>query len=256
MSLFASIVAFIDTDKSRVERALSDYAERQHGLFQHISADDESEPTIVHESNGNAIIAYGPEVGDEDEITAELSRTLGAIALYLHMHDGDLWLYVLYESGKEVSFNVRPDYWDGPPPSQTMSPSKIYDAIPSCLRDSADKYFCEWTPDLEGQKAYSTDRYEYHNCWQMVDFMAALGLDFPYDDTGQPKGTTCAFIDGDWLRSRLAKLHEIGAPDVTSGITNQDSINLWPEIGNPADNHRMQASGNTSCEVERPPPAA
>jgi hypothetical protein len=47
-----------------------------------------------------------------DEASKYLSKSLGVPVISLHIHDGDLWMYVLYRDGEEVDqFNTIPDYW-------------------------------------------------------------------------------------------------------------------------------------------------
>jgi len=48
-----------------------------------------------------------------DESSAFLSRELQAPVFSFHIHDGDLWMYILHVNGLAVDqFNPVPDYWD------------------------------------------------------------------------------------------------------------------------------------------------
>ena len=55
-----------------------------------------------------------------DKASKRLSRSLGVPVISLHIHDGDLWMYVLYRGGEEIDqFNPIPDYW-----SEDLSPEE------------------------------------------------------------------------------------------------------------------------------------
>lgn len=68
---------------------------------------------IIDEANGNTTIFYPDGYLEWDDSSEFISRELNATVFSLHIHDGDLWMYLLYNNGKVVDqFNPVPDYWD------------------------------------------------------------------------------------------------------------------------------------------------
>lgn len=135
-----------------------------------------------------------------DDASEHLSKSLGVPVISLHIHDGDLWMYVLYRDGEEIDqFNPIPDYW-----SEDLSPeersswagdagvvAENWDGIDAA---SIDRYLVTWDLDEENpRKAYEADEHSIGDCWQVVDFMSKLGLTYPVDDQGRATGETYAF---------------------------------------------------------------
>ena len=57
-----------------------------------------------------------------------------------------------------------------------------------------ENYLVTWDLDQEEpDKAYDDDEFDYHDCWQVVDFMRKLGLEYPVDDQGKALGATYRF---------------------------------------------------------------
>ena len=135
-----------------------------------------------------------------DEAASHLSKSLGVPVISLHIHDGDLWMYVLYRDGEEVDqFNPIPDYW-----SEDLSPeersswagdagvvAENWDGIDAA---SIERYLMTWDlDDVEPGKAYEDDEYPMGDCWQLMDFIRKLGLIYPVDGQGKAAGETYAF---------------------------------------------------------------
>ncbi len=56
--------------------------------------------------------------------------------------------------------------------------------------EEIEKYLVRWDLDAEDSiKAYSNDDFGQED-WQLLDFMRKLGLPYPMDDNGAPKGPT------------------------------------------------------------------
>lgn len=97
-------------------------------------------------------------------------------------------MFLLFASGKEVTkFNPIPDAWEELSASERTKwlPSADQIAIHTPLVPAARiaPYLREWSLEgLEG-KANPHDKFEYTNCWQVIDFMRELG--FVYPEPGQ-----------------------------------------------------------------------
>jgi hypothetical protein len=145
-------------------------------------------------------VMYPGDFFDWDEASKRLSKALGVPVISLHIHDGDLWMYVLYRDGHEIDqFNPIPDYWseDLSPEDQSSwegNASVIADNWDGVDAPSIEKYLATWDLDNdEPGKAYEDDEHPIGECWQLLDFMRKLGLTYPVDDQGQATGETYTF---------------------------------------------------------------
>jgi hypothetical protein len=147
-------------------------------------------------------VLYPGNFFDWDNAAQFLSERLGKPVFSFHIHDGDLWMYVLYDKGKVVDqFNPVPDYWqeldDTERHSWQGNPSEVARRVPGLTIEQISRYLKQWGDEVfesgERKKAYPTDQFYYGDDWQLVDFMAKLGLDYPVDDQGAPHGTTYKF---------------------------------------------------------------
>jgi hypothetical protein len=136
-----------------------------------------------------------------DDASEHLSKSLGVPAISLHIHDGDLWMYVLYRDGKAIDqFNPIPDYW-----SEDLSGEErtswagdaraVAENWEGVDIVSIDKYLVTWNLDNDNPgKAYEDDEHPTGDCWQVVDFMGKLGLTYPVDNQGRATGETYTFL--------------------------------------------------------------
>lgn len=66
--------------------------------------------------------------------------------------------------------------------------------VPGVPAASLAPYFRHWDfKNRDPGKAFPKDRYAFHDCWQLCDFMEKLGLKYPLDDTGKVLGETYEF---------------------------------------------------------------
>ena len=71
----------------------------------------------------------------------------------LHIHDEDLWMYILFSNGERVDqFNPIPDYWNASLPADERrawagSAAVVAQTWPGVAPESIDNYLFEW--DLE-----------------------------------------------------------------------------------------------------------
>jgi len=145
-------------------------------------------------------VLYPWEFLEWDEASRQLSSQLSVPVFSFHIHDEDLWMFVLYDRGEQVAqFNPLPEYWDdGIPDEERASWSgdaaTIASRIPGVEIDAISPYLRHWDLDEEAPgKAFPEDQFHFHDCWQMCDFMRKIGLRYPLDDTGRVLGETYEF---------------------------------------------------------------
>jgi hypothetical protein len=152
------------------------------------------------EDFGPITVMYPGDFFGWDEASGYLSKSLGVPVISLHIHDGDLWMYVLYRDGEEIDqFNPIPDYWSEDPSPEERSSwagdagvvAENWEGVDAA---SIDKYLVTWdlNDDIPG-KAYEADEHPIGDCWQLTDFMKKFGLTYPVDDQGQAAGETYTF---------------------------------------------------------------
>ena len=70
----------------------------------------------------------------------------------MHIHDGDLWMFVLFVNGEEVAkFNPIPDYWGELPTEEhekwLPAAKEVAAHVPSVRPDRISPYLREWPVD-------------------------------------------------------------------------------------------------------------
>jgi hypothetical protein len=155
---------------------------------------------LTGEDFGPITVMYPGDFFGWDEASRYLSEALGVPVISLHIHDGDLWMYVLYRDGEEVDqFNPIPDYW-----TEKLTPEErsswagdanvVAENWEGVDAASIEKYLVTWDlDDDEPGKAYEEDGHAIGDCWQLADFMRKLGLIYPVDDRGRAAGETYTF---------------------------------------------------------------
>ena len=192
MGLFLSLSSVVNKTSEQVIESLSKFAPTHGDALAH------STDTVAVSGNGSTTIMYPCFYDNWDNASKFLSRELQATVFSFHIHDGDLWMFILYNCGEQVTqFNPLPDYWSDISASErehwlgsVKDVSNLFAGVEPAL---IEKYFLPWTEENEGQKAYTTDTYAYGDCWQLRDFMTKLGLPFPIDEAGNAKGEVCNF---------------------------------------------------------------
>ena len=204
MGTFLSMSGVVGADEDSVIAALEDFTGRRRGSIVEapdLTVDDEG-CLVVTTDAGGVTLLYPRNFMQWDECSAALSRTLGKPVFSFHIHDGDFWMYQLYESGSIVDqFNPVPDYWgemdDDDPNAWCGNAEEVARCVPGVKPEQITNYLIRWRIEMLGastvQKAYPTDKYGYGCDWQLVDFLQKLGFDFPLGDDGSPMGTTYRF---------------------------------------------------------------
>jgi hypothetical protein len=136
---------------------------------------------LAGEDFGPITVMYPGNFFGWDKASKHLSKSLGVPVVSLHIHDGDLWMYVLYRDGEGIDqYNPIPDYWsDSLSPEERFSwagdASVVADNWEGVDVSSIDRYLVTWDlDDDEPGKAYEEDEY-------------------PVDDQGQATGETYMF---------------------------------------------------------------
>ena len=196
MGTFLALSAVVGKTKDDVANSLKHYAESVGGGLQKRNDINSDIPNccIIEEASGNTSVLYPCNYFEWDNSSEFISKELNAAVFSFHIHDGDLWMYILYHNGKTVDqFNPIPDCWDGNISDEEIAEWKgnaqtIAAYMPSIKISDIDKYLVRW--DLETRmKAYPQDEFAQED-WQMVDFMDKLKLPYPLDEKGNHKGDT------------------------------------------------------------------
>src|SRR5687767_10218038 len=199
MGNFIALSGVIGKTEPEVLSSLKKYASSvEGGIIRDDTLDPENDNCcIIEEANSNTTIFYPYGYLEWDASSEFISKELNAAVFSFHIHDGDLWMYILYHNGQVVDqFNPIPDYWgedlgEDEIESWKGNASAIAKYVPYVNIKDIENYLVRWDPDEEEEeiKAYPTDESGKEE-WQLVDFMTRLKLPYPIDDDGKPKGHT------------------------------------------------------------------
>ena len=108
-----------------------------------------------------------------------LSRVLNCPVLLTYIYDGDFWGYELWKKGKELDqFASVHDYFDeGEPPDKpgdAETVAQLFGVEPERIA----RYLVPWPEEDLDEYAYEGDDSAMGDCWQMADFLDALGFDY------------------------------------------------------------------------------
>lgn len=198
MGNFIAISGIVGKKQQEVLASLTNYARSVNGGVQqeqNINSDDEN-CCIIEEANGNTTVFYPDGYIEWDDSSAFISKELNATVFSFHIHDGDLWMYLLYNNGQIVDqFNPVPDYWDENLSDEEIASwkgnaSTLTKYIDYIKTSDIENYLVRWDLEKEeSSKAYPTDEFTKEE-WQLTDFMNKIRLPYPLDDDGNPKGQT------------------------------------------------------------------
>ena len=203
MGLFLSMSGVVGGSEDSVVDALRTYAEENEGSLEEEELTTEDNGCLViSEGTGGVTVLYPGDFFDWDSAAQYLSKRLRQPVFSFHIHDGDLWMYSLYQNGEVVDqFNPVPDYWqeleDEERQSWKGNANAVARRVPGLAPEQIARYLVQWGDEVfeaaQRKKAYLTDQFYYGDDWQLVDFMGKLGLDYPVDDRGSPHGVTYRF---------------------------------------------------------------
>jgi len=202
MGLFLAMSGVANASRAAVEEVLRAYAAEKSGTLEAAgSSTDISDALLVADSGNHVTVMYPNDFMKWDDVSEYLSKALGTSVLSLHIHDEDLWMYVLFAKGEQVDqFNPIPDYWKRKMPKSEKqvwagSAAVVAQHWPGVMPESIREYLHEWDRDEEdADLAYDDDQFPYNDCWQVTDFMGRLGLTYPIDDEGRTDASTYRFV--------------------------------------------------------------
>jgi hypothetical protein len=205
MGLFLAMSGVANSSRAAVEEALRAYATERGGTLEAVGPSaDPSDALLIAESGSYVTVMYPGEFVPGDEASQFLSRMLGTSVFSLHIHDEDLWMYLLFSQGEQVDqFNPIPDYWKRKMPKSDKqiwagNAAVVAQHWPDLVPESIREYLHEWDLDVEdSDNAYADDEFPYNDCWQVTDFMRRLGLVYPIDDDGKANASTYRFVIAD-----------------------------------------------------------
>lgn len=222
MGLFLAVSSIIGRSQNEVARSLGRYTESVSGGLEQkngIGPEDENYCIIKEEANNTSIL-YPRSYLEWDDSSQYISKDLNTSVFSFHIHDGDLWMYVLYNNGEIVDqFNPVPDYWEDDI-SETEANSWKGDAqvvanfISYITPSDIENYLVRWAIDAEEpMKSYPSDVYAQED-WQLIDFMNKLKLPNLIDDNQAAAGTTYKIwttqLKGESLASSNKKYNDVG----------------------------------------------
>lgn len=201
--MFLSLCGVIGKPQHLVADCIAQYTTmRGGGLQQQTLTSNDDCFCVIEEANGNTTVFFPFEFLDWDDAAAYLSTELNAPVFSFHIHDGDLWMYTLYVSGKVADrFNPLPDYWEEDISKEEFlawrgDANVIAKYIPGIAAADVECYLVRWNLEDDADiKAYPDDEFTQED-WQMIDFMRKIGLPYPLNDVGQT-GTTYKF----WIKN-------------------------------------------------------
>jgi hypothetical protein len=170
--------------RAEMEAYVAAYAATRNGSLDQASGGvPEDQEARLLETDGGATIVYPDGFTEWDELSAKLSCDLKKRVFSFHIHDGDLWMFVLFVDGREVAkFNPVPDYWEELEPDERAkwlpSADDVTRHVPGIRSERLAPYLVEWPEDGLPGKAQPEDEFGFID-WQVVDFMRQLRFGFP-----------------------------------------------------------------------------
>lgn len=139
---------------------------------------------------GGVSVLFESHCGGYDRLARDMSARLESPVLYLYIYDDDFWGYFLCKGGELLDeFNTMPDYHGeltGEERRQVAGKPALVAEQFQVPEEEIRGYLQPWSEDIwdeeEPPKAYESDEFTQGDCWQMADFMAALGYPYSWDD--------------------------------------------------------------------------
>lgn len=189
MGLFLAMSCIVGGQPEAVAQSLSAFVTERKGAFEPANATvDEREEARLLACPAGVTFVYPQDFFEWDAAAEHLSRDLHTAVFSFHIHDGDLWMFLLFVDGEEVAkFNPIPNYWEELTPEEKAKwlpkPEQITLHIPQVQPERIAPYLREWPLDGLTGKANPEDEFEYID-WQVVDFMRQLGFQYPEPGQG------------------------------------------------------------------------
>jgi hypothetical protein len=198
MGLFLSASGVLSPNGKAVRDAIASYVLSTGGTFEpREGATNDRNIGVIQSTESTTTVLYPDGFTDWDALSKFLSLELNKPAFSFHIHDGDLWMFVAFQDGKEVAwFNPIPDYWEQIDDAERNrwagNPQSVALLVPGLVAASIERYFVPWTDEILAaeQKSYDDDEFPIGVDWQLSDFMRRLSMVYPLDASGTPTGET------------------------------------------------------------------
>jgi hypothetical protein len=126
---------------------------------------------IIPCASGKALVMFGDGSESVSDVCKTLSKDLMSPTFYLHIHDGDLWMYEFFVGGEAVDrFNTTPDYWSDVDEEEEKRWQGDADLIeqhwPGAKAELIKRYLVNHSKaELDPEaKAYETDEFPFWDC--------------------------------------------------------------------------------------------
>jgi len=127
---------------------------------------------------GSAVLMNDDCCGYEN-LAEQLSGSLSCPVMVLFTYDGDYWGYFLWRGGAELDqFHSLPGYFSPEKPSRRRGNAALIARLFNVEEEAIENYLLPWEEDKMGSFSYDGDTFAIGDCWQMADFMTALGFDY------------------------------------------------------------------------------
>ncbi len=198
MGLYLSASGVLSPNGKAVRNAISSFVAATGGIFEpRTGTTNDRGIGVIQSTESTTTVLYPDGFTDWNDLSKSLSAELKTSVFSFHIHDGDFWMFVAYNNGKEVAwFNPIPDYWDEIDDSERIrwsgDSNTVASLVPGLTADSVAQYFVPWTEDVMAieQKSYDDDEFPIGVDWQLTDFMRRLGFVYPLDQSGNATGET------------------------------------------------------------------
>src|ERR1035437_1557147 len=150
MGLFLAMSCVVGRQSTAIVESLSAFvAERKGSLELSGTGVDEREAARLLECPAGVTFVYPDGFIEWDGASSQLSRDLKTPVFSFHIHDGDLWMFVLFVNGEEVArFNPIPDYWEELPTDERAkwlpTAEQVAVHVPNVRPDRIAPYLREW----------------------------------------------------------------------------------------------------------------
>lgn len=114
-----------------------------------------------------------------EALAEKLSAGLPGPVMVLYIYDDDYWGYFLWQNGAELDrFASLPDYFEPGSPPDRPGNAALAARLFGVEVGSIAPYLLPWEEERMGSYAREGDQAVIGDCWQVADFMGALGFDY------------------------------------------------------------------------------
>lgn len=215
MGLFLAMSGVVGVDANRATSCLEQYAKACKGSMKLRQTNvGGRKDLVISEAEGNCVVIYPSGFANWDDASWYLSDQLRCPVFSLHVHDGDLWMLLLFKNGTLITrFNPVPDYWGEELSGEDRlkwagNPESIAACVAGSSPDEFRPYLISWDEKAVESgslgKAHADDQFAAGDCWQVVDFMRRARLPYPGGADGRAIGKVFSFQTNKLLNPNVA----------------------------------------------------